>query len=175
MVSCQTGAQPPIVYQVHHILVNDNLGRPCRRRRLGQMRRAMGLYLWLVIVLPLAAEPYYLAPGQPDGVALLAPPPLPGSAEEAADLASARDVFKARTEAEQARAFKDASLSIFLFAPAIGPHFQPGQSGVPARSRRGQGGSGGLRPGKTGKTGLAFGRRSITFHRSRPGTWAAIV
>ncbi len=91
------------------------------------MRRAMGLCLWLVIVLPLAAEPYYLAPGQPDGVALLAPPPLPGSAEEAADLASACAVFKARTEAEQARAFKDASLSIFLFAPAIGPRFQPGQ------------------------------------------------
>jgi acid phosphatase (class A) len=77
--------------------------------------------------LPLFADNYYLAPGYPDGVALLAPPPTPESAEEAADLASARAVFKARTPVEQARAFKDASLSIFLFAPAIGPCFEPGK------------------------------------------------
>ena len=68
-----------------------------------------------------------MAPDRPDGVALLAPPPAPGSAEEAADLASARAVFKARTPDEQDRAFKDATLSIFLFAPAIGPFFQPGK------------------------------------------------
>jgi acid phosphatase (class A) len=60
-------------------------------------------------------------------VALLAPPPVAGSAEEAADLASARAVFKGRTPAEAARAAKDSSLSIFLFAPAIGPFFQPGK------------------------------------------------
>jgi len=76
---------------------------------------------------PLLAESHYLAPGRPDGVALLAPPPIPGSAEAAADLASARAVFKARTPAEEARAFKDASLSIFLYAPAIGEFFQPGK------------------------------------------------
>jgi acid phosphatase (class A) len=50
-----------------------------------------------------------------------------GSAEEAADLASARAVFKGRTPAEAARAAKDSSLSIFLFAPAIGPFFEPGR------------------------------------------------
>ena len=60
-------------------------------------------------------------------MALLAPPPETGSAEEAADLASARAVFNGRTPAEEARASKDSSLSIFLFAPAIGPFFQEGK------------------------------------------------
>jgi acid phosphatase (class A) len=86
------------------------------------------LLLLLLVAPPLLAEShYYLAAGHPDGVALLAPPPVAGSAEEAADLASARAVFKARTPGEEARASKDASLSIFLFEPAIGPFFQPGR------------------------------------------------
>jgi acid phosphatase (class A) len=88
--------------------------------------RALILCLLLWVAAPLLAESHYLTPGHPDGAALLAPPPAPGSAEEAADLASARTVFKARTPAEEARAFKDSSLSIFLFAPAIGPFFQAG-------------------------------------------------
>jgi acid phosphatase (class A) len=89
--------------------------------------RSLTLCLLLLVASPLLAENHYLTLGQPDGVALLAPPPIAGSAEEAADLASARTVFEARTPAEQARAFKDSSLSIFLFAPAIGPFFQAGK------------------------------------------------
>ena len=81
----------------------------------------------LLVALPLFADSFYIAAGRPDGIALLAPPPVPGSAEEAADLASARAVFKGRTPAEEARAKKDASLSLVLFAPAIGPGFQPGK------------------------------------------------
>ena len=88
---------------------------------------ALILCLLLSVAPSLLADSHYLSPGRPDGVALLAPPPAPGSAEEAADLASARAVFKARTPAEKDRAFKDASLSIFLFTPAIGPFFQPGK------------------------------------------------
>ncbi len=76
---------------------------------------------------PLRAQEHYLAPGHPDGVALLAPPPISGSAEEAADLAMARMVFEHRTPAEEARANKDAGLSLFLFARAIGPDFKPGK------------------------------------------------
>jgi acid phosphatase (class A) len=86
---------------------------------------ALGLFLFLT--LPLWAERHYIRQDQPDGIALLAPPPAAGSPEEAADLASARAVFKARTPAEQTRAFKDATLSIFLFAPAIGDFFQEGK------------------------------------------------
>jgi acid phosphatase (class A) len=106
---------------VNRALVNLKLNRP------GRAGLFLGPGLLLLAALPLLAESYYLAPGRPDGVALLAPPPSPGSAEEAADLASARAVFKARTPTEEARAIKDASLSIFLFTPAIGPFFQPGR------------------------------------------------
>ena len=95
--------------------------------RRGWRGCVLALWLALAVAWPVFAENHYLAPGHPDGVALLAPPPPAGSAEEAADLASARTVFNARTPAEQARAFKDSSLSIFLFAPAIGPFFQPGK------------------------------------------------
>ena len=99
--------------------------RPAPQR----VRRGSALLLCLLLfVAPsLLAGSNYLAPGHPDGVALLAPPPAPGSEEEAADLASAHAVFDARTPAEQARAFKDSSLSIFLFTPAVGPVLQPGK------------------------------------------------
>ncbi|HWH71977.1 MAG TPA: hypothetical protein VNT26_21625, partial [Candidatus Sulfotelmatobacter sp.] len=93
----------------------------------GGSGRVLALCLLLSLVAPLWAGEPYLAPGHPDGIALLPPPPVPGSTEAAADLATARMVFKGRTPAEEARAFKDASLAFSLFAPAIGPVFQPGQ------------------------------------------------
>ncbi len=78
---------------------------------------------WLLVgaAAPLLAQKSYLAADRPDGIALLAPPPVPDSAEEAADLASAREVFKGRSAAEETRAMKDASLAFSLFAPALGP------------------------------------------------------
>jgi acid phosphatase (class A) len=69
-----------------------------------------------------AAE-IFLAPGKPDGIALLPPPPAPGSEEEKADLAEAQAVFHGRTASEEARALKDAKLSFASFEPAIGPSF----------------------------------------------------
>jgi acid phosphatase (class A) len=98
-------------------------------RRTLQRGRWQMLPLWLLLLAatPVFAEERYLAHGCVDGVALLAPPPAAGSAEEAADLASARAVFKGRTPAETARATKDASLAIFLYAPAIGSFFQAGK------------------------------------------------
>ena len=81
----------------------------------------------LLLTGSLLAQAPYLVPGHPDGVALLAPPPAAGSAEEAADLATARAVFQGRTKEELFRAKKDSGLSLFLFAPAIGPEFQPGK------------------------------------------------
>jgi acid phosphatase (class A) len=96
-------------------------------RRHARLGGAFSLCLFFLIAPSLLAESYYLRPGHPDGVALLPPPPVPGSEEEAADLASARAVFKGRTPAEAARAARDYSISIFLFAPAIGPFFQEGK------------------------------------------------
>src|SRR5690349_5569707 len=85
------------------------------------------LLLLLCLAGPLRAREPYLAPDQVDGISLLAEPPVPGSAEQAADLELVRSVFKARTPAEEARAEHSASLSFFLFTPAIGPIFQPGK------------------------------------------------
>ncbi|HWX21383.1 MAG TPA: phosphatase PAP2 family protein [Candidatus Binatia bacterium] len=86
---------------------------------------AVLLCLFLSTAAPLLGQEHYLVPGQPDGIALLPPPPAAGSVEEAADLASARAVFKGRTPAQEKRAMTDASLSFSLFAPAIGPAFAP--------------------------------------------------
>jgi len=85
------------------------------------------LVLILSVAAPLRASDKYLAPNHPDGVTLLAPPPALDSTEQAADLASARAVFKTRTPKEEARANKFAVLNVFNFAPAIGPFFQPGK------------------------------------------------
>ena len=85
------------------------------------------LLLTICLVLPLRASDRYLAPGKPDGVALLAPPPAPGSEEEAADLQMSRELVKARTDVETARAKVNAKLTIFTFTQAIGPIFQPGK------------------------------------------------
>jgi acid phosphatase (class A) len=83
---------------------------------------AAGLLL-LCLATPLWAADPYLAPGHPDGIALLPPPPAAGSEEQAADLEEARTVFKGRSPVQEARAMKDASLSFALFAPVIGPGF----------------------------------------------------
>jgi acid phosphatase (class A) len=70
-----------------------------------------------------AQENSYLAPGQPDFVALLAPPPAPGSAEETADLNSVRSVVKTRSPQDINTAKRDEDLSYQIFGDAIGPDF----------------------------------------------------
>ena len=77
---------------------------------------------------PLPAQPLpYLAAGRPDAAALLAPPPLPGSAEQAADLAEVVAVHGASASNETALAFSEKKFSIFNFTPAIGGFFQAGK------------------------------------------------
>jgi acid phosphatase (class A) len=83
--------------------------------------------LLLCLALPLRADDHYLEPGHPDGVALLAPPPAPGSEEEAAELQLCREVVKARTSAQTATAVEDMKLNVFNFAQVIGPEFKPGK------------------------------------------------
>lgn len=92
-------------------------------------RRIQFFSIATAVIVSLAAvqAEVYLKPNHPDGIALLAPPPVPNSAEQAADLATVKAVFKARSEQELARANKGASLSIFNFETAIGPFFRPGQ------------------------------------------------
>jgi len=74
-----------------------------------------------------ADEPLrYLTAGHPDS-ALLAPPPLPGSGEFAADMAQVVAVHRACTSNEAELAFSEKKFSIFNFTPAIGDFFQPGK------------------------------------------------
>ena len=71
--------------------------------------------------------PVYLTANQPDAVALLAPPPLADSAEQAADLAETIAVHTQHSTTDEAAAKSEQKLSIFNFTPAIGSFFQPGK------------------------------------------------
>jgi acid phosphatase (class A) len=66
----------------------------------------------------------YLPDGKPDAIALLAPPPLPGSAEQAADLAEVAAVYHASTSNDIIAAYSEKKFSIFNFTPVIGEFFQ---------------------------------------------------
>lgn len=83
---------------------------------------------WLALVVPLqAAGLRYLPDGKPDTVALLAPPPRPGSAEQAADLAATVFARNTGTTNDLAIAEAERTLTVFAFTPAIGPSFQRGK------------------------------------------------
>jgi len=82
---------------------------------------------FVIAPLPALAELNYLPAGQPDSVTLLAPPPLPGSPEQTADMAEVAAIYRACTTNEAAIAFSEKKFSIFNFTPAIGAFFQPGK------------------------------------------------
>jgi acid phosphatase (class A) len=69
----------------------------------------------------------YLADGKPDAVALLAPPPLAASPEQAADLDEVRAIVHAAGSNDVTQAFTEKKFNIFNFTPAIGDFFQPGK------------------------------------------------
>jgi len=66
----------------------------------------------------------YLADGKPNATSLLTPPPLPGSAEQAADMAEVRAVYHAASSNDIAAAYSEKKFSVFNFAPAVGAFFQ---------------------------------------------------
>ena len=66
---------------------------------------------------------HYLTGKKPDAVALLAPPPLPGSDEQTADLNEVRAVYHAATPEDNALAAKWHTFDAFTFTPAIGAFF----------------------------------------------------
>jgi acid phosphatase (class A) len=69
----------------------------------------------------------YLADGKPDAIALLAPPPLQDSPEQAADMSEVKAVYHAATSNEITAAYSEKKFNIFNFTPAIGDFFQPGK------------------------------------------------
>ncbi|HEY1718429.1 MAG TPA: phosphatase PAP2 family protein [Verrucomicrobiae bacterium] len=99
------------------------------------------LFSLVIIVAPLRADDtmaqpgqpvqtsklHYLADGKPDAIALLAPPPLPDSAEQSADMVEVKTVYHAATSNDIAAAYSERKFDIFNFTPAIGDFFQPGK------------------------------------------------
>jgi acid phosphatase (class A) len=74
-----------------------------------------------------ASQLHYLKAGEPDAIALLAPPPLIDSAEQVADMAEVKNVYHAATSNDIAAAYSEKKFDIFNFTPAIGDFFQPGK------------------------------------------------
>jgi acid phosphatase (class A) len=71
-----------------------------------------------------AASPFYLAPTHVDAVMLLPAPPLTGSPEDRVDLDTTRDLHAHATAAELAEAADEVKLTVFHFAPVLGPWFR---------------------------------------------------
>ena len=86
------------------------------------------LALFVLVVAPLrAGDTKYLPAGQPDAVELLAPPPPAGSPEDRQEIDATYRVHTAATAGQIARGTDEIKLTIFHFAPVIGPWFQPGK------------------------------------------------
>jgi acid phosphatase (class A) len=71
----------------------------------------------------------YLKDGKPDATALLAPPPLPGSPEQTADLDEVRTIYHAADSNDVAAANSEKTFTVFNFAQVVGPFFV--QSNLP--------------------------------------------
>ncbi|HEU6448357.1 MAG TPA: phosphatase PAP2 family protein [Verrucomicrobiae bacterium] len=66
---------------------------------------------------------HYLPANQPNATALLAPPPLPDSAEQSADLDEVRAVYHLATSNEIAAAYLEKKFTVFNYADAVGAYF----------------------------------------------------
>jgi acid phosphatase (class A) len=65
----------------------------------------------------------YLAAGQPDAATFLAPPPLPDSAEQAADMDEVKAVYHAATSNDMAAAYSEKKFTVYNFTEAVGAYF----------------------------------------------------
>ena len=89
---------------------------------------ALAVACLLLVALPLCgAGLHYLADGQPNAMALLPPPPAPGSPEQAADMQEVRFVSRSAPTNDVTVAFTEKEFTIFNFTSAIGDFFQPGK------------------------------------------------
>ncbi len=69
------------------------------------------------------SELHYLAPDAVDAANLLAPPPLPGSPEQAADMDSVHAVYQAASGADKNAAYGEKKFTVFNFTGVVGPFF----------------------------------------------------
>ena len=70
-----------------------------------------------------SSQLHYLTGKKPDAIALLAPPPLPDSAEQAADMAEVQAVYHSATSNDIAVAYSQKKFTVFNFTPAVGAFF----------------------------------------------------
>lgn len=87
----------------------------------------VALCLLLSLLPAVARDLHYLPDGKPDAIGLLAPPPLPDSPEQAADLQEVRTVSQSAPDSDVALAKTETKFTTFTFAPEIGPFFEPGK------------------------------------------------
>jgi len=69
------------------------------------------------------SELHFLKSGKPAAGELLAPPPLPGSAEQDADMETVRSAYHAASDADKQAAYAEKKFSVFNFTGAVGPFF----------------------------------------------------
>jgi acid phosphatase (class A) len=74
-----------------------------------------------------SSQLHYLTGKKPNAIELLAPPPLPDSPEQAADMAEVQAVYHAATSNDIAAAYSEKKFNIFNFTPAIGDFFVAGK------------------------------------------------
>jgi membrane-associated phospholipid phosphatase len=67
---------------------------------------------------------HYLLPDSISASIVLAPPPLAGSAEQAADLNEVRTIYHAATSNDIAIAYSEKKFTVFNYTPAVGTIFQ---------------------------------------------------
>jgi acid phosphatase (class A) len=65
----------------------------------------------------------FLKEGKPEAATLLAPPPLPDSAEQAADMETVRSVYHAASDADKQAAYAEKKFSVFNFTTTVGAYF----------------------------------------------------
>ena len=65
----------------------------------------------------------FLNAGKPDAIVVLAPPPLPDSAEQSADLDTVRAVYHAASTDDKNAAYAEKKFSVFNFTAEAGPFF----------------------------------------------------
>jgi acid phosphatase (class A) len=65
----------------------------------------------------------YLRGSNPDAATLLAPPPLPDSPEQAADMAEVKAVYHAADDADKQAAYSEKKFTVFNFTDSVGVFF----------------------------------------------------
>jgi len=86
-----------------------------------RLRILLAIFAASVLAPTVYAASGYLPAGQPDVVALLAPPPEADSPEQASDLAAVQAAFKNRTKADEQLGKAQKEITFYSFVPVIGP------------------------------------------------------